>query len=140
MRTPRDSARSAPAPLSEDFLNFRAAGLHRCFRAAAYGVTSPQHFGDTHTVNRSIYATALASFIVLTAQAAFADTSSDAKQIVAPAATAAVTPSTQSVSMPAPAKVRPAARIPGTFDAKTWAQDTVDQFHVLMPGALSGQR
>lgn len=88
-------------------------------------------------MNRSIYATALASFIVLTAQAAFADTSSDAKQIVAPAATVAVTPSTESISMPAPAKVRPAVRIPGTFDVKTSMQDAVDQLHVLLP-ALSG--
>jgi hypothetical protein len=89
------------------------------------------------TVHRSVYATALASFIVLTAQAAFADTSSDAKQIVAPATTVAAAPSTEAVSMPAPVKVRPAARIPGTFDVKTSIQDAVQQLHVLMP-ALSG--
>jgi hypothetical protein len=87
-------------------------------------------------VNRSVLATAVASLFVLSAQAAFADTSSNSAQIAAPAAAAA--PSTTSISMPAPV-AKPAARIPGTFDAKTWAQDAIDQFHVLMPGALSGQ-
>jgi hypothetical protein len=76
-------------------------------------------------VNRSIAATALASLIVLTAQAAFADTT----------AAVAAAPVSASVSMPAVAQ-RPAARIPGTFAAASY-RDAIDQVYVLMP-ALSG--
>jgi hypothetical protein len=91
-------------------------------------------------MNRFAYATAVASLVVLTAQAAFADTTSNTAQIAAPvvaapAAAVAAAPTNASVSMPAPAQ-RPAARIPGTFPNASF-QDGIDQLYVLMP-ALSG--
>jgi hypothetical protein len=94
-------------------------------------------------VNRSISATALAALFVLTAQAAFADTSSDSAKIAASGATAAVAaaPTTASVSMPATARVRSAARIPGTFAITAPSnQDAIElqfQLHAMLP-ALSG--
>jgi hypothetical protein len=89
-------------------------------------------------VNRSVLATAVASLFVLSAQAAFADTSSNSAQIAAPVvagSTAAVAPSTASISMPAPV-AKPAARIPGYFPNATY-QEGLYELHVLMPG-LSG--
>jgi len=92
-------------------------------------------------VNRTISATALTALFVLTAQAAFADTSSDSAKIAAPVVAAA--PTTASVSMPATARVRSAARIPGTFAITGLAlssQDAIEQqfqLHVMLP-ALSG--
>ena len=92
-------------------------------------------------MNRTISATALTALFVLTAQAAFADTSSDSAKIAAPVVAAA--PTTASVSMPATARVRSAARIPGTFAITGLApssQDAIEQqfqLHVMLP-ALSG--
>jgi hypothetical protein len=99
-------------------------------------------------VNRSISATALAALFVLTAQAAFADTSSDSAKIAASVLTGttaavAAAPTTASVSMPATARVRSAARIPGTFAITGVApsnQEAVEQqfqLRVMLP-ALSG--
>lgn len=81
-------------------------------------------------MNRILSATAAASLLVLSAQAAFAADSTTAK-IATPAA------STAAVSVPAPVQVRPAVRIPGTFDLSQATQATIDQLYVLIP-ALSG--
>ncbi len=98
-------------------------------------------------MNRTISVTALAALFVLSAQAAFADTSSDAAiaapVLVAATSTVAATPTTASVAIPGIAHVRPAARIPGTFAVTGFAlssQDAIEQqyqLHVLLP-ALSG--
>jgi hypothetical protein len=89
-------------------------------------------------VNRTISATALAALFVLTAQAAFADTSSNSAKIAAPVVPAA--PTTASVSMPATARVRHAARIPGTFalaDATTEG-NPFEVYGVLLPPMTGG--
>jgi hypothetical protein len=80
-------------------------------------------------MNRPIAVTALASLLALSAQAAFAQTTTPTTAVVA-------SPSTASVSMPAPA-ARPAVRIPGNFDAAESTQAFLDQVHVMVP-ALSG--
>lgn len=91
-------------------------------------------------MNRSVLATAVASLFVLSAQAAFADTSSNNAQIAAPVvagstATVAAAPSNAAISMPAPV-AKPAARIPGYFPNASY-QDGLYELHLLMPG-LSG--
>jgi hypothetical protein len=95
-------------------------------------------------VNRSISVTAVAALLVLSAQAAFADTSSDGAKIAAPVLTGtavvAAAPSTTAISMPAPVRVRHAARIPGTFalaDATTEG-NPFEVYGVLLPPMTGG--
>ena len=96
-------------------------------------------------MNRSISVTAVAALLVLSAQAAFADTSSDGAKIAAPvlistAAVAAAPSTTTAVSMPATVRVRHAARIPGTFaiaDATTEG-NPFEVYGVLLPPMAGG--
>ena len=102
-------------------------------------------------MNRSLAATAVASFLALGAQAAFADTGA----VDAPATTAATAPTAATASQAAQAatampvtiistRARHAARIPGVFaisgaDASHTreAQDVADRIRVMLP-PLSG--
>ena len=101
-------------------------------------------------MNRSLVATALASFIALGTQGAFADTGTpdNSNTAVAPAAVPISSQATQAVTSMAPAmkpgRARHAARIPGTFALAGTdsshdrdAQNQADSIRLMLP-PLSG--